>query len=112
MKKYNKNFKVNVVSNPEFLKEGTAVEDFMKPDRIVIGIDNKEMEPIFDEIYKPFNRKINKIIYTSSSAIYRISESINNPKKDKFNRELYSSSVTVKIGDKTSSSSSCIVYSK
>ena len=35
--------------------------------------------------------KINKIIYTSSSAIYRISESINNPKKDKFNRELYSS---------------------
>ena len=37
----------------------------MKPDRIIIGIDNKEMKPIFDEIYKPFNRKTNKIIYMS-----------------------------------------------
>ena len=62
---HNKNYKVNIVSNPEFLKEGTAVEDFMKPDRIIIGIDNKEMKSIFDEIYKPFNRKINKIIYMS-----------------------------------------------
>tara|TARA_Y100000768_G_C23965577_1_gene677663 strand:+ start:441 stop:1757 length:1317 start_codon:yes stop_codon:yes gene_type:complete len=54
---------ITVVSNPEFLKEGTAVDDFMKPDRIIVGIDDKEMISVFDEIYKPFNRKTNKIVY-------------------------------------------------
>ena len=63
LKKNNKDHTITVVSNPEFLKEGTAVDDFMKPDRIIVGIDSQEMVPIFDEIYKPFNRKINKILY-------------------------------------------------
>jgi len=47
-------YKINVVSNPEFLKEGTAVEDFMHPDRIVIGSDNEEVIEIMKELYVPF----------------------------------------------------------
>ncbi len=65
LKKIKKNYSVTVVSNPEFLKEGTAVDDFMKPDRIIVGIDDDKMIPIFNEIYKPFNRKYNKILYMS-----------------------------------------------
>jgi len=44
----------SVASNPEFLKEGAAVDDFMKPDRIVIGIDNDRAEEVMRKLYKPF----------------------------------------------------------
>jgi UDPglucose 6-dehydrogenase len=44
----------DVASNPEFLKEGNAVEDFLKPDRIVLGIDSEEAEKIMRKLYKPF----------------------------------------------------------
>ena len=63
LKLRNKNLKVSIVSNPEFLKEGSAVDDFMKPDRIIIGLDNSSLEPVFNEMYLPFNRKYNKIQY-------------------------------------------------
>lgn len=52
----------DVVSNPEFLKEGSAVSDCMRPDRIVIGTSNKESEEVMRELYAPFNRNHEKII--------------------------------------------------
>ena len=47
-------FKVYVASNPEFLKEGSAVADFMRPDRIVVGVDNEKCEEAFKRLYAPF----------------------------------------------------------
>jgi UDPglucose 6-dehydrogenase len=52
----------DVVSNPEFLKEGAAVEDFMKPDRIVIGVDSPRPVKLLRELYAPFNRNHDKLI--------------------------------------------------
>jgi UDPglucose 6-dehydrogenase len=52
----------DVVSNPEFLKEGAAIDDFMKPDRVVIGTDNVRTAEIMKELYDPFMRKNNRLI--------------------------------------------------
>ncbi|MDD2273193.1 MAG: UDP-glucose/GDP-mannose dehydrogenase family protein [Desulfuromonadaceae bacterium] len=52
----------DVVSNPEFLKEGAAIDDFMKPDRVVIGCDNVRTAEIMKELYDPFMRKQNRMI--------------------------------------------------
>ena len=59
--KIKKNIKFHVVSNPEFLKEGTAVDDFLKPDRIIVGIDDESLKEIFTNLYRPFNRRYEKI---------------------------------------------------
>ncbi|WAJ27050.1 UDP-glucose dehydrogenase family protein [Antarcticirhabdus aurantiaca] len=53
---------VHMASNPEFLKEGSAILDSMKPDRIIIGTDNREAENKLRELYAPFNRNHEKII--------------------------------------------------
>ena len=57
-----------VLSNPEFMKEGAAVEDFMKPDRVVLGGDNVEALEIIKELYEPFLRTGNQILVMDSRS--------------------------------------------
>ncbi|MCB1797089.1 MAG: UDP-glucose/GDP-mannose dehydrogenase family protein, partial [Candidatus Competibacteraceae bacterium] len=56
------NLSFDVVSNPEFLKEGSAVSDCQKPDRIIVGTRSRESEALLRELYAPFNRNHEKII--------------------------------------------------
>jgi len=54
---------VTVASNPEFLKEGAAVADFMKPDRIVVGADSAAAKALLKRLYAPFNRNSDRMLY-------------------------------------------------
>lgn len=62
-----KNCKVefDMVSNPEFLREGVAIDDFMKPDRVVIGSDSAKAARLMEQLYEPFVRQGNPIIHMS-----------------------------------------------
>ena len=51
-----------MVSNPEFLKEGAAIEDFMRPDRVVVGTDNPRVTELMRALYEPFTRSREKLI--------------------------------------------------
>jgi UDPglucose 6-dehydrogenase len=53
---------IDIVSNPEFLKEGAAIDDFMKPDRIIIGTDNPRTTELLRALYEPFNRSHDRVI--------------------------------------------------
>jgi UDPglucose 6-dehydrogenase len=53
----------HVCSNPEFLKEGAAVDDFMRPDRVVCGIEDDQVRPVLEELYEPFVRTGNPLIF-------------------------------------------------
>ena len=53
---------VTTASNPEFLKEGFAVEDFMKPDRIIVGVDDAQSAETMRQLYAPFNRNRDRLI--------------------------------------------------
>lgn len=58
----------DVVSNPEFLREGFAVEDFMKPDRVVVGLSSEKAKKIMDELYKPYVRQGNPVIFMDEKS--------------------------------------------
>jgi len=78
-KKYKSGNKISidfdVASNPEFLKEGSAVHDFMNPDRIVIGVESKKAEQLLKEIYKPLKPKILVTNIASAEMIKHASNS-------------------------------------
>lgn len=62
LKRRGESIPYHVVSNPEFLKEGAAVEDFQRPDRIVVGLDSDRAEEVMREIYAPFQRHHDKLM--------------------------------------------------
>ncbi|MEJ2615424.1 MAG: UDP-glucose/GDP-mannose dehydrogenase family protein [Ignavibacteriaceae bacterium] len=68
IKKHAPNFQFDVVSNPEFLREGMAVEDFMKPERVVIGTSSEKARGILDELYEPFVRSGNPIYFMDEKS--------------------------------------------
>ena len=62
LNKNNLSYKVDFISNPEFLKEGKAIKDFESPDRIILGYESKEALDVMKELYRPFNLHHDKII--------------------------------------------------
>ena len=65
LRKRNINIHYSVVSNPEFLKEGAAVEDFMRPDRIVIGTEDPKAIEVMKQVYAPFQRNHERLVVTN-----------------------------------------------
>jgi UDPglucose 6-dehydrogenase len=65
LKKRNVDIHYSVVSNPEFLKEGAAVEDFMRPDRIVIGTEDPRAIEVMKQVYAPFQRNHERLVVTN-----------------------------------------------
>ena len=63
LEKRGKTIEFDVVSNPEFLKEGAAISDFMKPDRIIVGTSNPSSAAMLESLYAPFNRNHDKIVH-------------------------------------------------
>ena len=59
---------IEIVSNPEFLKEGAAIEDFLRPDRVVIGCESKEAEEVMRELYDPFVKNGNPILFMDNTS--------------------------------------------
>jgi UDPglucose 6-dehydrogenase len=68
VKKHAPNFDFDVASNPEFLREGMAVEDFMKPERVVVGTTNEKTKAILESLYEPFVRSGNPIYFMDEKS--------------------------------------------
>lgn len=64
LEKRNVKIEFDVASNPEFLKDGDAVDDFMKPDRVVVGIESEKAKDIMERLYKPFMMNNYRLIFT------------------------------------------------
>jgi UDPglucose 6-dehydrogenase len=56
---------IEVASNPEFLREGSAIEDFMRPDRVVVGIESEQARQVMERLYRPLNLIHTPILFTS-----------------------------------------------
>jgi UDPglucose 6-dehydrogenase len=56
---------IEVASNPEFLREGSAIEDFMRPDRVVVGVETEHARQVLDRLYRPLNLSQTPILFTS-----------------------------------------------
>lgn len=67
----------DVASNPEFLKEGTAIDDFMHPDRVVVGVESDRAKEIMDRLYKPFTINNYRMIYTDIASAEMIKYAAN-----------------------------------
>jgi UDPglucose 6-dehydrogenase len=63
IKKHAPNFDFDIASNPEFLREGMAVDDFMKPERVIVGTSNEQTKEILSQLYEPFVRSGNPIYF-------------------------------------------------
>jgi UDPglucose 6-dehydrogenase len=63
LRERNVNIEFDVASNPEFLKEGAAIDDFLKPDRIVVGLDSERAEDLMKRLYKPFTLNGHPVIF-------------------------------------------------
>jgi len=72
-----KNIEFDIASNPEFLKEGSAIRDFMNPDRIVVGLEGERAKLIFEQIYKSFTDKEVPLIITTPAAAELIKHASN-----------------------------------
>lgn len=78
IRRYSKqNVDFDVASNPEFLKEGSAIQDFMNPDRIIVGVESKKAEEIFEDLYEPFTKRGYKLFISSPSAAELIKHASN-----------------------------------
>lgn len=67
----------DIASNPEFLKEGNAIQDFMRPDRIVVGVENGRARSYFEKIYKPFILNGHPVIFTDIASAEMIKYAAN-----------------------------------
>lgn len=67
----------DVASNPEFLKEGTAISDFMSPDRVVVGVDSEKAKEVMSRLYKPFMLSNDRIIFTDVASAEMIKYAAN-----------------------------------
>ncbi|MCI4661799.1 MAG: UDP-glucose/GDP-mannose dehydrogenase family protein [Neomegalonema sp.] len=65
IKKTNPNFEFYMASNPEFLREGAAIEDFMRPDRVVVGCDSEEAEYTLRQLYRPLYLRETPMLFTT-----------------------------------------------
>jgi len=70
------NREVGLASNPEFLREGYCWEDFIEPDRIVLGVEDEKSKTILNSIYKPFNAPIHYVSYNSAEYIKYLSNTL------------------------------------
>ena len=77
LNKRNVQIAFDVASNPEFLKEGNAIEDFMKPDRVIVGVESEKARNIMERLYKPFMMNNYRLIFTDIASAEMIKYAAN-----------------------------------